>query len=147
MPNAPPMPGAIREKCAAVRHPQHIMKRKPIANGTYQYVLWCDRCRRVVTSEIDAQRRPLLSKAEAMSRLAPDASLEDIPVLVTEGVIRQCYACDAFAYCEDDHTAERTIHGELAERLPIVPLCPKCHGLKTKNLQDYIKKLRGDHAA
>lgn len=140
-------PGALREKCAAVKHPQHRLVRWRISNGHYQYRFYCDRCRRCVTPEIDPKGRLFIGKGDAVRLLAPDSVLADLPVMADETVLRQCYACDAIAFCEDHHVAERAIHGEFADRFPVLPLCPKCHTEATQRFQAFIQRLRGESAA
>jgi hypothetical protein len=107
-------------------------------------VVYCVGCARSVTQELYGKN--VLSKDEAQRLMACDATFEDLPAWDPVTQIRACYVCGSFARCEDDHVAERAIHGELAELLPIVPLCPKCHDQKSKNLQAFIRKHRGTAA-
>jgi hypothetical protein len=136
------------ERCQKAGHPSAQLVRFEMSNGALPYCMWCYACEKNVTRDIDKQKRTYLKKEAVEARLAElGRTVDSVPIIHVAARIRMCYACSNLAYCEDDHVAERTIHGELAEKLPIVPLCGICHGLKTSNLQEFMRRLRGGRAA
>lgn len=137
-----------REKCTIDRHPDHALVRRKKRNGAIVICTWCYTCDRNVSKELDRRKRTEYDKEAVARYLATQgATLEDLPLVEEDRVFRMCYYCDSLAMCEDDHVMERTIHGDFAEKGPIVPACPKCHGEKTENLKAFMRKLRGESAA
>ena len=136
------------ERCQKAGHPGHDLVRFQMSNGSLHYCLWCYACEKNITRDIDKMRRSYFAKDAVESRLGElGRDISSIPIINSASRVRMCYVCQTLAFCEDDHVAERTIHGELADQLPIVPLCTTCHQLKTTNLQAFMRRLKGDQAA
>lgn len=129
-------------RCAEERHRDHFLARIRFSNGKDHFGFWCRLCNRVVTLDLGLAKGPYLSADAAKKFLAPDASLEDLPLVQPNLRLRVCFYCGQVAPCEDDHVLEKVIHGDFAERGPIVPACSVCHRRKTDNLRDFRERER-----
>ena len=136
------------ERCQKAGHPGHELVRFQMSNGSLHYCLWCYACEKNVTRDIDKKKRAYLPKDAVEARLKfLGRDIASVPIVNSASRVRMCYVCQELAFCEDDHVAERTIHGEFADQLPIVPLCRVCHEFKTNNLQAFMRRLKGESAA
>lgn len=133
------------ERCAKQGHPSHRVVIYVMTNGAEHFCAWCFACDKNVTR--DVERTHSLSyypKARILEALArKKMTVSQLLRVQPDAALRSCYVCNEEDHCEDDHVAERTIHGDFADRLPVVPLCEKCHHLKTHNLQEFMRRLRG----
>lgn len=137
------------ERCRIQGHPENRPAKFRMTSGAFHYCIWCFRCKRAVTGEVLGTNGPWLSKDAATKMVeGAGAKMDELPIVSHEpSTLRICYCCKRLQFCEDDHVAERVIHKELADKLPIVPLCTHCHQLKTHNLQEFMRRLRGGSAA